>query len=780
MKGKTGKGILSAILAVSLCMGLTGCGTFGSRSAEQDGKQAVSDEAIDITSNKGDASQNTGMGRYVEKTVYEMDSVFTMANRVLNDGSFLFTDCTSGKKYVSNDSGDTWEAVQDERYAQFVEEHYAVESAVSADGVIAMINMEAKEDAGNGEKQDYDFVCNVFYGDDASKRISLELPSDSMGCRNLTFDENGRLYVSAYSCDTIYEVDINGGTSKKLVDIPGGVEIMECRGNILMCATYEKTYLYDLENQSFIEDEVLNDFIHENYNGVEWYGSGYSAFVFLGEENVIYVAGEKGLHRHAIGGSTMEQVIDGGLSSFGDPSHSIMTAMMNDRQEFIAVFNDGKFVKFTYDENVSTVPEGKLTVYGLKEDAVVRQAISAYQTAYPDMYIEYETGMEEGGVTREDALKKLNTELMSGNGPDVLLLDDMSIDTYIEKGVLMELSEIVNTIDAEEGLFMNLIESVNQGTGIYAVPAQFRIPFIAGHEDTIQGVEDYQTFADMVEKVRADYPDTNLLMTCSASGIMKRMLTVCEPSWKDTDGQVDKNRIKEFLQETKRIYDAQMNGTPKNEIENYLENAAESDIEDSIYLTQMNNFDYYIGITPFLWGEPMGYVSFLDMISMAKNSGFEDTIYRVMDGQSSNVYHPSTIAGINAAANSSGQAKQFIEILLSPEVQDVPSIGFPMNKKSFVNQFEYEESKLGEDGGLYYMGGSSQDGLEVNYTVYPASADEVSALEKVIASLTTPYIQDSVLETAVIVEGEKYFQGEQDLDTAVSRIMESAALYTME
>ena len=48
--------------------------------------------------------------------------------------------------------------------------------------------------------------------------------------------------------------------------------------------------------------------------------------------------------------------------------------------------------------------------------------------------MEYETGMGDGdSVTREDALKKLNTRIMAGEGPDVIVLDDMPVDSYIEK-----------------------------------------------------------------------------------------------------------------------------------------------------------------------------------------------------------------------------------------------------------------------------------------------------------------------------------------------------------
>ena len=47
------------------------------------------------------------------------------------------------------------------------------------------------------------------------------------------------------------------------------------------------------------------------------------------------------------------------------------------------------------------MPGNRITVYSLTEDELVRQTIAAYQTQYPDMYVEYQIGMDGGGVTRD-------------------------------------------------------------------------------------------------------------------------------------------------------------------------------------------------------------------------------------------------------------------------------------------------------------------------------------------------------------------------------------------
>ena len=56
------------------------------------------------------------------------------------------------------------------------------------------------------------------------------------------------------------------------------------------------------------------------------------------------------------------------------------------------------------------------------------------------------------GVTRTDALKTLNTEIMAGKGPDILILDGISSETYAEQGMLEDLSGILK----EAGLLDNI------------------------------------------------------------------------------------------------------------------------------------------------------------------------------------------------------------------------------------------------------------------------------------------------------------------------------------
>ena len=762
--------LLSAVIA----MAMAGCGT--------QGQPVRFENETDLSAAQQDNPDNSGMGRYVERTVCEGDYWERVEKQTLNDGRIVFINSMTSQKFVSKDGGDTWDIEREEAFAAFVQEHYPVSTASSKDGTLALICMDQKDAPADMEQREYVYNLYIYHTDHTIKQIAIDLPDAESSLSEVAFDEQGTLFVYASGCKMIFEVDMDTGTSKKLTVLEESCYLMECRDHMLMCMAAQKIYLYDLEKEQFIEDATLDRFVLDTYQDMSWTGSGFTAYAFLGEDKTIYIAGDKGLHRHVIGGSTIEQVMDGSLSMLSTPSHSILAMTVYDCNAFLTVYSDGIIVKAAYDADVPTVPNEKLTVYSLDENDLVKQTISAYQAEYPEMFVEYQVGMAEGGITREDALKKLNTQLLGGSGPDLILLDGMNIDTYVEKGVLMDISELVNEADEKDGLYRNLIQQMNRDGKIYAVPLEFHIPVVLGQKDVVDNITDYRSMVELFEKAREEYPDTDMLGVCSAKGIMKRCMPVCAPSWRNGKGQLDTQKLKEFLELSKRLYEVQINGTPTEAIASYQRRCSAdeaSDFENSPYFKSVNERICLERRCSFTFGETLGAYTYRDMLSVPRTEGLEQVICKPLDGQSAKVYHPESIAGINAATAYSDRAKQFVSMMLSTNVQDNTPFGFPVNKKSLVSSFAYNENKLDENGGQYSTS-YSIDGVKYGFTVYPVNQDGIECLEQWIAGLDTPYLSDMMLENKVLEQGAEYMEGRRELDEAVEAIAESVEIYLYE
>ena len=64
--------------------------------------------------------------------------------------------------------------------------------------------------------------------------------------------------------------------------------------------------------------------------------------------------------------------------------------------------------------------------------------------------------------------------------------------------------------------------------------------------------------------------------------------------------------------------------------------------------------------------------------------------------------------------------------------------------------------------------------------VYPASEEELGRLEKIADAASTPYLADSVLETAVCESGKKILNGEKSIEEGVAEIKQKLAIYMAE
>ena len=63
------------------------------------------------------------------------------------------------------------------------------------------------------------------------------------------------------------------------------------------------------------------------------------------------------------------------------------------------------------------------------------------------MSIDYIWGVDdENGISESDAISSLNTQLLAGEGPDVIIMDGLNVRSYEDTGVLMELSQVYDEI----------------------------------------------------------------------------------------------------------------------------------------------------------------------------------------------------------------------------------------------------------------------------------------------------------------------------------------------
>lgn len=793
--------IITYLILLAVILLTAGCGNM-------DKKSLSSGEGEKVKESDG-SNLDITMGRYAEEEIdLSEDLVNVREMKKFSGGRLMIADASSGI-WVSNDNGASWKNENTKWLEEKLTNAYIMDLTMLEDGTFGIIyddyedaskEAESEEELSDDTEEDdsqeaskesdsafnLSPECALVKADGTVIPISLSVSEDEMYANRMWMTKEGRVFVTTLG-NIIYEIK-EDGSSEEFLTTEGRPMLVQFWENIMLIDGYDfaAPLLYDMEKKEYVEDAVLTDFVKEQapdrqFNGGSWY----DLYCFFGEDGNLYLAGEKGLYRH-VTGEKMEQLIDGSLSRLGSPRYGIKGMVMLENEVFLAVFNSGKIVRFTYDPNIPSMPEERLKVYSLEDSYSIRTAIAIYQIANPNVFVEYEIGRgENNGVTREDALKILNTQIMAGEGPDILMMDDLPMDSYIEKGLLLDLTDFLEGVFKEEELYENLIRAFSYEGSIYTVPGQVGFPVMLGRETYVSQMKDLASVADEMEKIRQDYPEKDILGICSEKALMKIFAVSSGPAWKKENGEINEDAVADFLIQMKRIYDAQMDGIGQKQLERYESTSdwyAEQLGEDWAYnleLYGLNTLEYVGDYTQFMVGMTTYPYGYYDITSAAKAKGFEDTMLVPMVGQSSNVFASNTILGINAASAKKELAEDFLKEFLSQETQ--VSLGeFGVNKAAFDELLTVDREELGENNQYGCMAMIDEDGVEVDLDVYYPEEAELDMLKSWMASADTPYIEDTVFEETIFEEGAEYIKGNQSLEEALDGINKQLSIYISE
>ena len=817
--------------------GLCGCGGTGNTGEEKDSvKSSLEGEGVKPENGLDDGKV---MGRYLETTDDSLKDELGVESKAarMEDGSLVIFSRNAGK-YVSRDNGMTWEWEQMAWYEEWrAEGTWVHDMAMAKDGYMAVIYVtdskdeentgieengerrEAGTDAGeegeNGGSTDSeagadegsaegagtdageeteglelhmeDFSFQPKYGLIAPDGTFTELAvsyKDADYINRLVFSEDGRLFGSSID-GRVYEIDRETGEKKEVAELSHWTTYMTEKDGKLMLVNSDGVTIVDTASGMVVEDKVLDDFLKAQFgSNIDSQVAGVKPLLLMpGEDGLLYLALGKGIYRHVIGGNVMEQVVDGTLNSLSDPSCGLADGLLLEDNVFLLVRSSGEVMRYVYDPDTPAIPEIRLKAYSLRENGQLKTVISSYQAEHPEVYIQYETGMDENlAVTREDALKKLNTEIAAGKGPDILILDDMPIDSYVEKGVLMDLSPYVKD-KTEDKYFTNILRSFETPEGIYALPGQFRMFLMVGRQEDIEKMAGLEAIAGVMESYREKDGESLLLGARSEEEMLSLLLPVCAPSWKDGNGKINREALEEFYTVAKKIWDMEKGGIgpeQKESYERWIEEMREMGIPEGELRTYQCSasekmLDYLSGRQKFVAGFVEDSFGFDVMVSCFKIKGKTDSGFTSCSGQAKNVYLPDGIMGISTSCGYPEIAAEILDYVLNGDGWD----GIPVNKEKCMEKFLINAQ---EDGSSYgTMGIESEDGKSyLALDIYSASEEEITRLMDLASKAETPYVREPVLEDAVCLAGVKVLCGELDASAAAEEVIRKTAIYMTE
>lgn len=781
---------IAGVIALSGSL-LTGCGGTGGKS-----------------SGSGEKTENTkAMGRFLENDIsVPGNSQFLRDVKVLDSGTLrmIYYNTADSCYYAadSTDNGETWtngKSLEEQLGLNEDKGEYISVVSAAVDGSIFVgadlasdsdnEDTQTTADSGDGDSENDNLKMEFFYisSDGNVQKIDTGDIIQSSYTFQACFTENGTVLI-VDSGDGVAEINLTDGSLVRRYEEGNRVDFIGTAGKMLFTIQDQTLHGYDLDTGKPLDNiSALTDQIQSDEQDVNWTTTSSFPLMFLkgDEDNSLFYIDHTGVYRYVLGGSTVEQVIDGSLNSLSSPDTGTVAWGQDSDGNFYVGCNVGDDIKvysYVYSKDTPTTPDTELTVYSLKDSDFIKQAAVLFQKKYPDVYVNIETGMSgDDSVTDTDALKVLNTEIMAGTGPDVLLLDGISEDTYIEKGMLEDLSGVLKDAD----ILSNIKDAYTKEDGsIYTMPVKFGIPMIEGNKDIIAGITDLTTEADAAESQKDSYGKLKFFsdFAMSPSWLIQGTIDYNTPAWMNEDGTLKEDALKEYLEQVNRIWQTQKNAIEETK-KAYQMGDDWANSDRSGYTNIAGSItDLLVKVNTVSAGALLSPEGLVYMDSAKKVDS--DLDYRLLNGQSENCFYPRSIVGISAKASEKEAAEKFVKFLFEEESQRASNDeGLAVNSKVYEDMAYWKMGKssgdtIGSIGTSYDTG----DG-NIKQIVMDEIIPEDETIQNIIdlgKTLTVPAKSNQIIRNAVTESGEKYLNGEISLDDAVKAIMQEVNLYLSE
>ncbi len=491
------------------------------------------------------------------------------------------------------------------------------------------------------------------------------------------------------------------------------------------------------------------------------------------ESGNFYYASTDGIARVVPGGSLAETIIDGSSYSFGSPACSISYFECAQDGSFLVGLilssGSGKLYRYYYDENASSVPTQELSVWSLTESPSVRAAIIPFQQRNQNTRVNYEVGLggEETAANVQDVARTLNTELLAGKGPDVLIMDGLDYQSYVEKGILADLNGSVST----DGLFETLIAPFETDGKRYLIPVRFTLPLIFGEKAAVDKLQNLADIASAVERgadrlifkpdsadLTNPVPEEERPAFCfmELQDLFDALYSVSAPAIADRNAGINKDALGEFLGTMKRVSDKYRMTEPVEGVVGggYWGITGSGTSRAPISVPK--------GLSDFVVGQAQyGFFDFYEMALVRFVTSKTDPDAAIFPGLCQGVYHPVELAGVNAGSELREQAAAFVQLMLEPDVQNFQvGDGLPVLESALDQMIEVYNRD--SQGGTY------------NSKTFPLD------LKGMIAQVKTPVNPDKVISAIIYAAAESYCREEKTLDETLQAVLSETEMYFAE
>lgn len=412
-----------------------------------------------------------------------------------------------------------------------------------------------------------------------------------------------------------------------------------------------------------------------------------------------------------------------------------------------------KLFKYLPTDESATVTDAEkrqMKIWTLETSQGFDEAVRCFTDKYPNVSVAVEIGLGEygSGITVTDAIKNLNTELLSGDGPDIIYFDGVNTQKYIESEQLYDMTALVDELKNTGDYFNNILDAFNEDGKIYVVPSGASFLAKIGNNQNLEASRDINRFVEYIENNENEH---NVI---SENQINHYIINEYYKNIKEelSEGSLDRDKLMNFYSSAKKLYELQGNDD--------LNLSLFAMIDPSIYAsTYDGKFDFaLVNITSVMSGMYLC----KDMVEQINGKmeipaeGYEKK------------YVPRGCVAISANSSNIDMAKEYIKIALGEECQGMigGTVGLQVNQRAYKN---YAENN-------YKMMSNGKNDEENEKLFY----SQVTDIENVLKTLENPFCIDELFDQIIIDSLCDYIEGKIELDAAVDGTLDKIKIYLEE
>lgn len=533
----------------------------------------------------------------------------------------------------------------------------------------------------NAESEDGDFKTKQIMGEryiiidkeGNTKELNLDYLKDTTGeiYYNFKFDKEGNILASNNNGEVVRIDATTGKEIRTYLISEDYVADVTATENYLIVVTGSKILKYRLEDGEEV-GEIKSLDVSQVLQGnmVSFYGN---------DKDSIYYASSDGIYNLDAEKDNTKKIMDSKSYNLENQNMLIQNMILYGKNSFLAIYVDmekNQLILNNYEISEDEVIEKdtEIKIFSLDGNNSIERAAAIFRKENPNVDVKINVVSEtENTGTVSDALKKLNTEIMSGNGPDIICLDGIDAEPYIEKGILEDISDVIKDYDKNNLILSNVVDAYTDKGKIYEFPIGIKLPVTVG--ENIGDIKDIDTLNKFFQQQFSE--NKRVLSIYNIETLFPSLCNIYSDEF-IRENNIDKNNLKEFFKKVKEMKDIAIETTPTEEYQSYFE-------EDENYEAPGIWKDNYWNVTLYAisGAYPLesigsdsgsidigGFGSFNSLSELVSCRAIKkDLDYIVLPSEDNSKFIPIGLIGVNAKSKEKDLAKDFIHLLLSEDVQ---------------------------------------------------------------------------------------------------------------